>query len=100
MKLLSQKLFSGTTSRPIFNPRILLSISGWISDLIDQGKQVILTTHSLEAARTIASQSRDKAKIYLTSLVNGELNVKELTLQEVEELLEAGVDIRAAEPLL
>ncbi|MCD6312752.1 MAG: AAA family ATPase [Thaumarchaeota archaeon] len=83
-----------------FNPRILLSISGWISELVEKGRQVVLTTHSLEAVRMIAGESQDKARIYLISLVDGTLNTRELTLQEVEELIEAGVDVRAAEPLL
>jgi len=83
-----------------FNPRILLSIAEWFSDMVTNGNQVILTTHSLEAARTIAGLSEENAKIYLLSLDNNILRTKELTLKEIEELLETGVDVRVAEPLL
>ena len=83
-----------------FNPKMLLSISEWFSNVVDKGKQVILTTHSLEAARMIAGIGGEKAKIYLTSLNNGVFKAKELTLKEVEDLLKAGIDVRVAEPLL
>lgn len=83
-----------------FNPRILLSIAEWFSDILDEGKQVIVSTHSLEAARTIAGLNEEKARIYLTSLDNGILKVRELTLDEVERYLEAGIDVRVAEPML
>jgi len=83
-----------------FNPRVLLKISEWFSDIVKEGKQVVLTTHSLEAVRTIASLNEEKAKIYLTSLKKGVLETKGLTLGEFEELLKAGVDLRVAEPLL
>jgi hypothetical protein len=36
------------------NPKILLNISEWFSTIVDNGRQVIITTHSLEAAKTIA----------------------------------------------
>ena len=82
------------------NPRILLSIAGWFSDIVDEGRQVIVTTHSLEAARTIAGLNEEKAKIYLLSLENNILKTKEFTLEEVDKLVEAGIDVRVAEPLL
>ena len=83
-----------------FNPKMLLSVAEWFSNVVDKGKQVILTTHSLEAARMIAGIGGEKAKIYLTSLNNGVFKAKELTLKEVEDLLKAGIDVRVAEPLL
>ncbi|MHC1610061.1 MAG: AAA family ATPase [Candidatus Methanospirareceae archaeon] len=82
------------------NPRMLLSIAEWFFDIVENGNQIIITTHSLEAARTIAGLNEEKAKIYLTSLEKGNLKVKSLELKEIEEYLEAGIDVRVAEPLL
>jgi len=42
----------------------------------------------------------EEAKIQLTSLEDGILKARELTLREVEELQEAGMDVRMAETLL
>ena len=83
-----------------FNPKMLLRVSQWLSDIVDRGRQVILATHSLEAARTVAGMAKERAKIYLTSLNDGIFKAKELTLEEVEELLKAGIDVRVAETLL
>ncbi len=83
-----------------FNPRMLLRIAEWFSELIEKNKQVIVSTHSLEAAKIIAGMAEEKARIYLTSLKDGELKAKSLTLKEVEELQEAGIDVRVAEPML
>jgi predicted ATPase len=83
-----------------FNPRILLDLSIWFLDLIERGRQVVLTTHSLEAAEIIARQSEDKAKIYLASIIDGKLRVRQITLDEIEELRRAGIDVRTAETLL
>ncbi len=82
------------------NPRMLLSLAEWFFDLLEKGDQVIVTTHSLEAARTIAGLNEEKAAIYLTSLEKGTLKTKKLLLKDVEEYLEAGIDVRSAEPLL
>ena len=54
----------------------------------------------MEAARTIAGINEEKAAIYLTSLEKGTLKTKKLTLKEIEEFSEAGIDVRVAEPLL
>jgi predicted ATPase len=83
-----------------FNPRMTLSIANWFSDLIEKGNQIVLTTHSLEAARTIASLNEEKARIYLTALDKNIFKTKSLALEEVEDLLKAGIDIRVAEPML
>ena len=83
-----------------FNPRMLLSIAEWFFDLVEKGNQVIFSTHSLEAARTIASLNEEKAAIYLTSLEENYLKAKSLTLKDMEEFLEAGIDVRVAEPFL
>lgn len=82
------------------NPRMLLSIAEWFFDIVENGNQVIITTHSLEAARTIASLNEEKTAIYLTSLEDNILKSKRLTLKDMDEFLEAGIDVRVAEPLL
>ncbi|KAF5417987.1 MAG: hypothetical protein C5S38_00460 [Candidatus Methanophagaceae archaeon] len=82
------------------NPRMLLSIAEWFFDIVQNGDQVIITTHSLEPARTIASLNEEKTAIYLTSLQDNILKAKRLTLKDMEDFLEAGIDVRVAEPLL
>ncbi len=82
------------------NPRMLLSIAEWFFDIVENGNQVIITTHSLEAARTIAGLNEEKTAIYLTSLEDNVLKAKRLTLKDVDEFLEAGIDVRVAEPFL
>ena len=82
------------------NPTMLMAVAEWFSDLVEKGDQVILTTHSLEATRVIASIAGDKCSICLTSLENGVLNSRKLSLAEVEKLIEAGVDIRSTAGLL
>jgi hypothetical protein len=82
------------------NPRMLLSLAEWFFDILENGNQVIVTTHSLEAARTIAGVNEEKAAIYLTSLENGTLKTRRLTLKDIEEYLTAGIDVRVAEPIL
>jgi ABC-type phosphate transport system ATPase subunit len=82
------------------NPRMLLSIAEWFSELIEEGNQVVLTTHSLEAARMIAGLNEENTLIYLTSLEDGVLRTQSMSLRDVEDLLEAGVDIRLAERVL
>jgi len=83
-----------------FNPRMLSSIAAWFSGLLDEDVQIIVTTHSLEAAKIIAAMAEEKATIYLNSLEDNILKVKRLKLKEVEEMAEAGIDVRVAEPFL
>jgi len=82
------------------NPRILLHMADWFSDLLKDGKQVILSTHSLEAAKVIAGVNEEETGIYLTLLDNSIFKTKKLTLSEVESFQEAGIDARTAEALL
>jgi hypothetical protein len=82
------------------NPRMLLNIAEWFFDIVENGNQIIITTHSLEAARTIAGLNEEKARIYLTSLEKSNLKAKSLTLKEMEEYIDAGIDVRVAEPIL
>jgi|GEM_PF-354381 energy-coupling factor transporter ATP-binding protein EcfA2 len=82
------------------NPRMLIRVAELFADLIDEGKQVVVATHSLEAVKTIASLNEEVARIYLTSVEEGILRTRSLTLEEVEELLKAGIDIRLAESVI
>lgn len=82
------------------NPRMLLNIAERFFDIVEDDNQVIITTHSLEAARTIAGINEEKAAIYLTSLEKSTLKTKKFTLKEIKEFSEAGIDVRVAEPLL
>ena len=61
---------------------------------------MVASTHSIEALRTVAAYNEGKTRILLTSLEEGRLEAKEFTLKEVEELWEAGVDVRTAEDLI
>ena len=82
------------------DPRMLLDIAGWIFDIVESGNQVVVTTHSLDAVRTIAGINEENATIYLVSLEKGALKTKKLMLKEIEEFSKAGIDVRVAEPLL
>lgn len=81
------------------NPRMLVRIGEWFSELIEDGVQVVVSTHSLEAVRILAEFNKD-AKICLTSLEDGVLNKKMMSSKEVEELLSAGVDVRLADTMI
>ena len=81
------------------NPKMLLGIGEWFSKLVEKGTQVIVATHSLEATKVLASLIM-RTKICLTTLEDGILKVKSLTLEEVEGLLEAGIDVRASAEVL
>lgn len=83
-----------------FNPRMLISLAQWFADIVDNGKQVILSTHSLEAVRIISEMVPDKTSIILLSLKDNILNTKSLSANEIAELNESGVDIRIAEKYL
>ena len=81
------------------NPRMLLSLASWFTQLNEQGIQIIATTHSLEAAK-ILSKTAEKATIQLATIQNGALKTRKLTPEQLEELADAGVDVRIAETLL
>jgi len=83
-----------------FNPRILHAVALWVGELLREGRQVVVSTHSLEAVRILAGVNQEQAKIQLTHLKDGELKLRALTFEEVEELTKAGVDVRVGEQLL
>jgi hypothetical protein len=82
-----------------FNPRLLTHVAEWFADLVEEGKQVILSTHSLEVVETLTAFVEDAA-VLLTSLRDGKLKVRKLGLKELEEWAKAGIDPRYAEALL
>lgn len=82
------------------NPKMLLHLAEWISVLLSRRKQIIISTHSLEAARLIAGVNEEKTRICVTSLDDSILKTKSLTLEELQELKKAGIDARTAEAML
>jgi hypothetical protein len=82
------------------NPRMLIALAAWFSELIKSGHQVILSTHSLELAKVIGGVNEEDTKICLSSLKDSELQTKLMTLEELENYKSLGIDVRAAEVLL
>ena len=82
------------------NPRILLHMSQWFSELMNKQKQVVISTHSLEATKIIAGINEESTIIYLTSLEDSILKTKKLTYSDLQELSDAGVDPRISEAFL
>ncbi|RLE49294.1 MAG: hypothetical protein DRJ31_05460 [Candidatus Methanomethylicota archaeon] len=87
------------------NPKALVESSLWLTELVEKGTQVVVSTHSLEALRCLAKTAvehvgEEYVSITLLSLVNGELKAKKMSLEEVEKLQAAGVDVRMAEAAL
>lgn len=83
-----------------FNPRILGYLADWFNDLVNDGRQIVLSSHSLEAAQIIAGVNEEKTRIYVTSLSESTLKAKPLTLSKLEEFQGAGIDARIAEDFL
>jgi energy-coupling factor transporter ATP-binding protein EcfA2 len=82
-----------------FNPRLLSHVVEWFADLVEEGKQVIVSTHSLEAVEKINAYVND-ATVLLTSLRDGKLRVRRVKPDELEEWTKAGIDPRYAEVFL
>ncbi len=76
------------------NPRALQLLALWLADLVDSGKQVVVSTHSLEAAKLITRVAEDAVLVKL-SLEKGELKAQHIPPEELEKLEELGVDVRA-----
>ncbi len=84
------------------NPQLLSFTLRWLDELAAGGVQVVTSTHSLEVLR-YASQllgDREWFGVRLLTLRDGELRPISLTRDKLDELLEAGVDVRVAEALL
>jgi predicted nicotinamide N-methyase len=82
-----------------FNPRLLSHVVEWFADLVEEGKQVIVSTHSLEVVEKIISYVND-ATVLLTSLRDGKLRVRKVKSDELEEWAKTGIDPRFAEVFL
>jgi predicted ATPase len=82
-----------------FNPRLLTHVVEWFADLVEEGKQVIVSTHSLEVVEKIIAFVED-ATVLLTSLRDGKLKVRRVKPDELEEWAKAGIDPRYAEVFL
>jgi energy-coupling factor transporter ATP-binding protein EcfA2 len=82
-----------------FNPRLLTHVAEWFADLVEEGKQVIVSTHSLEVVEKIIAFVED-ATVLLTSLRDGKLKVRRVKPDELEEWAKAGIDPRYAEVFL
>ena len=85
------------------SPSSLIYLSQWMSSLVERGAQVIVATHSREAAKLLAGAAEEaghEARVVLLALRDGVLKHRVLTVEEVEELEEAGVDVRMAEGFL
>jgi len=82
------------------NPRMLAYVSEWLCDLVEKGMQVVVSTHSLEAVRALTGIAGERSRVLLLDIEEGELRVKELSGEEVEELSRAGIDARASGRLL
>ncbi len=81
------------------NPRLLSHVAEWFADLVEEGKQVIVSTHSLEAVRTITTLVKD-ATVLLTSLKDGKLEARKIKVEELNALDKLGIDPRLAESFL
>lgn len=81
------------------NPRMILNISNWFASLIEQGKQIVITTHSLETVKMI-SGIVDETSIILTSVEEGILKTKSMDFDEFDEITKKGIDPRVSERFL
>jgi len=75
------------------NPRALQLLALWLSDLAELGRQIVVSTHSIEAARLILKVA-PKATLIRLELKSGTLETKGLTVEDLEKLEELGVDVR------
>lgn len=82
------------------NPSLLAYTAEWIASLVEEGVQVVASTHSIEAVRLFTGMVGDRAKILLLDLEAGLLRAKELDSDDVEELWKAGLDVRSSGWLL
>ena len=83
------------------NPSLLIHIASWFRDVLDEGTKIIISTHSLEVTKFISGVLDEyEPQITLLSLHDGILNAKNLSLEEIEDLEKAGIDVRMGEGVL
>ena len=83
------------------NPSLLIHIASWFRDVLDEGTKIIISTHSLEVTKFISGVLDEyEPQITLLSLHEGILNTKNLSLEEIEDLERAGIDVRMGEGVL
>ena len=102
-ELSGAKLLLWDDVEAFMNPSTLIYVSQWMARLVEQGAQVVVATHSREAAKLLAGAAEEagqEARIVLLALRNGLLEHKVLSLSDVEDLERAGVDVRMAEGLI
>ncbi len=81
------------------NPRMLSYLANWFADLIDHGKQIVITTHSLEAARMIPGIV-EKSSIYLMNIKDGILVHERMSFEKFNDITKKGIDPRVSERFL
>jgi len=83
------------------NPSLLIHIASWFRDVLDEGTKIIISTHSLEVTKFISGVLDEyEPQITLLSLHDGILDTKNLSLEEIEDLERAGIDVRMGEGVL
>lgn len=84
------------------NPSMLSLMASWLCDLVERDKvTLVITTHSLEAAKLLADMMSElDSHIVLVDLRNGRLVCRSLSLDEVEKLEGLGIDVRLASGVL
>jgi len=76
------------------HPRALQALALWFSELAARGVQVVVSTHSLDAALLVAELCEGASFVRLV-LAKGALSATSYTAEDLEELRERGLDIRA-----
>lgn len=83
------------------NPSLLVHTTLWFEDILKNNTRLVVSTHSLEAAKFIADVLEEhEPQITLLALRNGILSSKNLSLEEVENLEKEGIDIRTSKGIL
>ena len=81
------------------NPRMISYLANWFANLVEQGKQIVITTHSLEAARMI-SGIVDNSSIYLMNIKDNILISERMSFEKFNEITKKGIDPRVSERFL